>query len=339
MLTEFAFTPSIFDEDAHDDKESWREQVRTLGHLMCPRVSAWPVVVSDLYAGSWYAVAQQAVNAIKDDKARILCKDLLGKIGSMRVARPACGDWPENNVQWGREAVASNNQEPIERIVTDAVTRAALTDEYRVVRSLDEVEDQGFSSGIAADASPKMSIAEQVQLLRKLCLHADWIALINPYTTTNEMQFALELLKTAFRLPARFPEPTIELHVQEPQNCTNDDDRHERLHRVRNHIRSQVAPMLKEKQRVELYFWPKLLERVFLAGSYASRSDGQKVKSPRWGVSMNHVARVSQTTEVDSTEWKLLRKPSVSEWYRRFVAEDAQGKPAPTVIEPVASVG
>ena len=45
MLTEFAFTPSIFDEDAHDDKEAWRDQLKELGRNMFPRVSAWPVVV------------------------------------------------------------------------------------------------------------------------------------------------------------------------------------------------------------------------------------------------------------------------------------------------------
>ena len=41
MLAEFALTPSVFDEEAHADKDTWREQLRELGTNMFPRVAAW----------------------------------------------------------------------------------------------------------------------------------------------------------------------------------------------------------------------------------------------------------------------------------------------------------
>ena len=39
MLSEFAFTPAIFDEDAQDDKEAWGEQLRELASSIFPRTS------------------------------------------------------------------------------------------------------------------------------------------------------------------------------------------------------------------------------------------------------------------------------------------------------------
>jgi hypothetical protein len=335
MLTEFAFTPSIFDEDAHEDKEAWRDQLKELGRNMFPRVSAWPVVVSDLYGGSWNQVADQTVKAIKDQRARFLCEGILQNMRKTLVPRPVCGDWPDEDVAWGREAIASNSTESIERIVANSVTKTALTKEYSLIRSLNEVEEGGFWRGIAADASPKMIIADQVQLLRKLCLHSEWVGLINPHTSTNESDFALELVRTAFDRPADFAAVKFELHTQAPRNCVDEADRQERLRRVTHNVTRQVRGKLRDAQSVDLYFWPKLLDRLLIAGTYSVDSQGNKQKSPRWGVSMNHVARGSDA-DAAPTEWKLLRREQLDYWFRRYVVEDATEKPAPTTITPVA---
>ncbi len=54
---------------------------------------------------------------------------------------------------------------------------------------------------------------------------------------------------------------------------------------------------------VKAFFWQKLRERVLIAGTYDRSSSGTLLKSPRWGVSMNHVARQGDPTD-DETEWK-----------------------------------
>ena len=332
MLTEFAFTPSIFDEDAHEDKDAWRDQLKELGHNMFPRVSAWPVVVSDLYASSWSQIAEQTVKGIKDPKARILCEGLFQNIRKSLVPRPPCGEWPDDDILWGREAIASHDTECIDRIVSDSATKQVLSAEHEQIRSLDEVEGGGFWSGIASDAFPKMIIKDQVQLLRKLCLHSEWLALINPYTSTNEMDFALELISSLFHRPNGFASATIELHTQEPQNCSDEADRQARIQSVTSNVARQVRTRLKGAQSVSLYFWPEFKERRVIAGTYALDSSGNRQKSPRWGVSMNHVARGSDP-DADPTNWSLLRREELDTWFRRYVHEDAVKKAVFTSIK------
>jgi hypothetical protein len=334
MLTEFAFTPSIFDENAHEDKEAWRDQLKELGRNLFPRVAAWPVVVSDLYAGSWNQVADQTVKAITDQRARLLCEGILQNMRKTLVHRPSCGNWPDEDIAWGREAIASNNAEPIERIVANAATKAALLEEFQLIRSLDEVEDGGFWRGIASDASPKMIIADQVQLLRKLCLHSEWVAFINAHTSTSESDFALELVRTVFSRPTGFTEIECELHTQEPQNCADEADRKTRLNNVTHNVSNQVRRMLSGSQSVDLYFWPKLLDRFLIAGTFTVDSNGHQRKRPRWGVSMNHVAR-SSDPDAAPTEWKLLRREQLDYWFREYVSKDTADRPTPTTITQV----
>ena len=62
MLSEFALTPSIFDEEAQPDADLWREQLDRLLSNMFPNVSAWPVMVSNLHSGSWQKTALQMIS-------------------------------------------------------------------------------------------------------------------------------------------------------------------------------------------------------------------------------------------------------------------------------------
>ncbi|MCB9922564.1 MAG: hypothetical protein H6822_10300 [Planctomycetaceae bacterium] len=320
MLTEFAFTPSIFDEDAHEDKEAWREQLKELGRNLFPRVSACPVVVSDLYAGSWNQVADQTVKRIKDQRARLLCEGILQKMRETLVSRPVCGDWPDEDIAWGREAIASDKAESIERIVANAATKNALLEEYKLIRSLEEVEEGGFWRGIVSDASPKMIIKDQIELLKKLWMHSEWIALINPFSCGNEQDFALHLISEAFGRSSDFGRPHFELHGQDDKKWMN--------------IVNQVKSRLSVGQTVYMYHWPKLLDRIILAGSYSRESDGTKKKTVRWGVSMSHVAHGNEPS-APPTEWKLLRTEPLDYWFRKHVKEDAAGKPTPIPITPV----
>jgi hypothetical protein len=320
MLTEFAFTPSIFDEDAHEDKDAWRDQLKELGRNMFPRVSAWPVVVSDLYASSWSQIADQTVKRIKDQRARILCEGLFQNMRKTLVTRPVCGEWPDEDIGWAREAIAAHHVEGIERIVTNIPTRMALLPEFSLIRSLDEVEDGGFWRGIVSDASPRMIITEQIDLLKKLWMHSDWIALINPFSCGSEQDFALNLISVAFGRASGFGTPQFELHGQEDKKWVN--------------IVTQVRNRLSPGQTVHMFHWPKLLDRLVLAGTFSQESDGTRKKNVRWGVSMSHVAHGTEPN-APPTEWKLLRTEPLDYWFRKYVKEDAADKPAPTQIKTV----
>jgi len=333
MLTEFAFTPSIFDEDAHEDKDAWRDQLRELISSMFPRTSVWPIVVSDLYAGSWSSHILPYVERIQDHVAKKYCQGLLTNMERMLVVRPDCREWPgDDDVAWSREAVATHQIEPIDRIISVGTTKQAMAAEFSLIRSIDEVLDGGFWRGIESDASPKMVIGDQVNLLRKLCLHSEWVAVINPHGFGSEQDFSLHLLQTAFRRPAKFGPIHIELHAESP-DVTDPVERKTRQERVAFNMGRKIEGSLKAPHKVELYFWPKLLDRVVVAGNFVKESDGTIRKSPRWGVSMNHVARGSEPN-APTTEWKLLRRDSLTEWFRKFVAEEAAGKPAAVGINP-----
>ena len=336
MLTEFAFTPSIFDEDAHEDKEAWRDQLKALGYNMFPKVSAWPVIVSDLYAGSWNQIADQTVKAIKDQRARILCEGILQNMKKTLVTRPACGNWPDEDIAWGREAIASTNVESIERIVANSASKSALLEEYRLIRSLDEVEGGGFWQGIGAESSPKMIVADQVQLLRKLCLHSDWLALISKDIyggSDDETDFALGVIDLSLNRPADFGQVHFELHTEGPRRCVDEADYRVKAARVISAISSSVKNNLKASQSIDLLVWPKLLDRFLIAGTYTIESGGIKRKSPRWGVLLSHIARKPDEKKADFfTEWKLLNRESLNRWFDKYASDSAANRPTPIRI-------
>ena len=272
MLTEFAFTPSVFDEDAHEDKEAWSDQLRELATAMFPRTSAWPVIVSDLYAGSWSSHILPYVKRISDHRARKHCQELLKNMQRMLVPRPEYGDWPdEDDAKWCKEAITAHLVEPIERIVSVQNTKDTSLDEFSIVRTIDEVEDSGFWQGVESDASPRMVIDVQVDLLRKLCLHSQWVAFINPYGFGNELDFTVQLLNRTLNCKSGFGGLHFELHAQEP-DVSDATERVTRQKRVTHHMARKIQPMLSDNDKVDLYFWPKLLDRILIAGNYTKES-------------------------------------------------------------------
>ncbi|XZE18626.1 hypothetical protein SH449x_003923 [Pirellulaceae bacterium SH449] len=335
MLTEFAFTPSVFDENAHEDKDAWQDQLRELRSAMFPRTSAWPVVVSDLFSGSWSSHIEAYVGQISDHRAKKACRELMTGIQRMLVLRPDCREWPhDDDAQWCREAIAASSVEPIERIVSVPSTKNSSANEFTVVRSLDEVTEAGFWRGIDSDASPKMVIAEQVDLLRKLCLHSQWVAIVNPYGFGNEQDFALQLLTMALNRDPAFGPIHFELHSEDPDvNDTNE--RAIRRQNVANHMTRRIQPLLCRICTVELYFWPKLLDRILVAGHYTRESSGQKRKAARWGVSMSHVARGNEPNAAP-TEWKLLRRERLTDWFMKYADDNALNKPRAIQIKAVS---
>jgi hypothetical protein len=335
MLTEFAFTPSIFDEGAHEDKEVWIEQLRELGRNMFPHVSTWPVIVSDLYGGSWSQTAQKCIESIKDHKAKALCLGIVQNMKKALVTRPACGNWPGDDASWKSEAIATSEVEPIERIVTCSQSTHA-SPQFRNVRTLDEVGEGGFWKGIRADASPRMIVADQVELLRKICIHSDWLALISKdiYGGGNdETDFATSLISRALNRPKEFGTTDFELHTEGPREFKDESDYEKRkLGRIRA-ITGRVAATLSGRQAIELFVWPRLLDRYLIAGTYTQTKDGERRKRARWGVLLTHIARIPDEKKLDFyTDWNLLSQESLLRWHQKYVEETAPNKPTPVPI-------
>ena len=337
MHGEFAFTPSIFDQEAHKDCEAWREQLQELGHGMFPRTAAGSVMVSNLYEGAWYETALETVKSIKDQKARVLCQSLLKKIEGTLVNRPVCGDWPEIDLAWGREAIKSDAVAKSDRIIACKSVRDALSPEYRKIRNISEVLDAGFWKDISSEFSVPSRIDEQVDAMRKLCLHSEFLCLVTPHIKgghDNDTDFALALIQSVFRRPKGFLPPVIELHTEAPDKQASSDFE-ERLTSFLESISVAVRSALKSDQKVRLVIWPKLRDRFLIAGVYTKLSDGKLVRSPRWGVAMSHLARKAHDNEDrPPTPWSLLTSKQLGDEFNRY-RTDERTKPIRNVEIPM----
>lgn len=337
MLTEFAFTPSVFDESVHGDRGAWREQLRELGANLFPRTAAWPVMVADLHGGSWRQRVVSIVSAIKDSTARVLCENLLKNVTETLINRPVHGKTTPGTdaIAWGKEAVGSHSQEPIDRIITCKAAHAALAHMCPAIRSIEDVSTDSFWSDVTSAWSQTMRIADQISALRKLCVHARFVCLITPHIyggSDDESDFAVALIRSAFRRPPNYSAVEIEIHTEGPDRPAMSDYAVRLANRTRSvsgYLRKGLAP----GQAIELLVWPKLLDRYILAGDYTKMSDGTLARRIRWGVSMPHIARkLDEREPKPPTPWTLLTRPQLLDQFNRYCVRSTPGSPAPAQI-------
>jgi hypothetical protein len=279
-------------------------------------------MISNLYGGSWHSIALNIAKAIKNPNVRILCENLLQNMAKTLVSRPACGDWPgDDGIAWGREAIESHGKEPIERIVASRPAYEVLSKACRFIRCIDEVNDSGFWRDVTSAWSQTLKIADQVQALRKLCVHSEFLCLVTPHVyggSDDETDFAHALIRSALRRPTDFLTPEIEIHTEAPSNPAASDYA-QRLRNLTQNISNSLRTVLAPGQKVELVLWPKLLDRYLLAGVYAEMSDGKRSRSPRWGISMQHIARkADERTTSPPTPWALLTRSQLSDEFDRY---------------------
>jgi hypothetical protein len=330
MLAEFALTPSIFDETRHADKELWRDQLRELGANMFPRTAPWPVMISNLYGGSWESVALQVVQSIKDQKARVLCEDLLQNAAKTLVHRPVHhDDWPgEDGAAWGREAISSHSVEPIDRVVACRPAHKVLAAECRFIRSIDEVREPSFWNDITSSWSQTMKIGDQIDSLRKLCVHSEFLCLITPHIyggSDDETDFVVKLIESCFRRPAGFVSVEVEVHTEAPDKPAGSDYP-TRLANRTHALKSSWKQALIPGHKARLVLWPKLLDRFVIAGVYTELGPGKRVRSPRWGVSLQHIARkADERASIPPTHWSLLARKELGDQFQQYCKDGVSG--------------
>ncbi len=335
MIGEFALTPSIFDEMANPDAESWREQLRELGNAMFPKTAAWPVMVANLYDGSWQSIAMATAEAVKECKSRILCEGILKNIGTTLVYRPiAETDWPSDDLAWGREALASHAIEPIDRIVSCRAVQDTLTREGHSVRCISEVHADGFWRDISSQWDQPLTISSQIQAIRKLTLHAEFLCLITPHirgTGDDETDFTLELIRSTLRRPTGFSPVEIEVHTEGPDPASADLA--QRLRNLVGNTTTALHSALRTGQSSRLVHWPKLLDRYLIAGVYTSTSGGSRMRSPRWGLSMQHIARRADAHAAKPpTSWSLLNRSQLGDVFNRYCTGTPTGAQSDTLV-------
>jgi len=316
MLAEIAITPSIFDEAVHPDLELWKEQLRELGSWMFPKIGPSPVMISDLFGGSWKKIILDNVKSIKDQKARLYAKDIFTNLSKTLVCRPAIGQWPgEDSFSWGREAILSNNLEPIDRIIGCKLVHEVISKESSFFRCIDEVKDSGFWKNVESSWQQSMNIKDQIKALRKLCLHSQFLCLATPYIKgggDDETDFAVSIIKSAFTRPPEYLPVEIEIHTALPDPPVNSE-------RLISNITSAIKSNLMLNQKVRLVLRSSFLDRYLIAGNHAKMSDGSTHKKPMWGVAMTHIARKQDGKKgIPPTPWNLLNKDPLMQVFNWF---------------------
>jgi len=326
MLTEFAFTPSIFEESMYSDVDAWSAHLGKLGDKMFPQGYPWPVIVANLCAGGWKGESSRQIQRIGNRQIRTKAMSLFTQIERVLIERPMMLDWPEDQKGWCQEALRSAKDEPIERIVACRFAMDQNDPVTRAVRCISEVQGAGFWSGIPADDSPEMDIMNQVGVLRKLCVHAGFVSLVTPQINAgedDESDFAVELIKSLRTRPAGYPGVMVELHTDGPRDSSPGDPV---LATYANGIHKKLSRELGPGLQYTLTLWPKLLHRYVIAGDMTVDASGNPAKKTRWAISMNHIARKGDDKKnLLPADWKLLRNERVRSLGSQFCSTPMTG--------------
>ena len=314
MFRQLAFTPHIFDEDTNHDNDEWIQQFEELKREMFPREYPSRFLIVDLICGSWSATARQFVKKISDPGKRSRAQALFSLMKKQCISWPGNSDWCEDESEWAREAVQKcpvSGRHHDRCVASDAVAEKLHIDEPRL-SGLSEVKTDKFWNGLKLQTSPSMQIEEQVSLLEVFCHHVGFISLSSGYfrpSPDGETSFLIELLNRASPRPPDAGSLTVDVHTQliNPENAVNATRQAESLRDVLHQRVTANASV-----DVRIFIWPKIRERVFLAGPGMYKD---KPKA-RWGVYFGHIAQDGDYPPGDRTNWSILPSKDVSYWYQ-----------------------
>ncbi len=304
MYTEIAFTPQIFDEECNPDHERWREGLREFGREIAPRNAAEPIIISDLYGGSSLQVAAETIRAIRDHKAKDLAQRCISVMRQrLSVVRPVVGEWPQSEPDWLDECKLSHAQLALGKVL---ISDSHSQDNLHSMPSwsiYDPADDQsGFWNGIQIQSQVNMNLDDQVNLLRPICVHADYIAIKSPQIrggSDDETVFAARIIQSALNRPFGYPDiKMIEFHLDGKHNPNHDNSINNIIQVVRQNVGRERNGL-----EIQFYFWPHYTDRELVAGIFK-----QGIKSLRWGISMNHIARPRDATGIYDLEYNCPKE-------------------------------
>lgn len=336
MFAEIALTPWVFDEGSNTDFDAWQRQLSELAHRMFRKGEPSPIIVSNLADGFWLKQAGRIVAKISDPRARDKCHSLLRQIESRcaLVVRPQkCNPLRDNELAWSAEAVASaRHDEPIERIVASAIHSESSE---RVVRSISEVEDEDFWIDIPPDSSLKMTIADQVGLLHKLCVHSHVLCLVLPFIKggdDDETRFAQQLVKSALRRPSNFASAEIEIHTQPNRGDKLPDS-------WVNNVRKSFEECLRPGQNVRIVFWRDVVERAVVAG-FNTEHPTRTLRRTLWCVvQATHFALPKPRLDPTPPMIRLARHAEARVFFDRYCRDGAARDGAPGFLRATNACG
>lgn len=222
-------------------------------------------------------------------------------------------------VSRGRRLGSSRLDEPIQRIVATSAVHSQSSGEP--VRSISEVEDENFWNGIPPNSSIRTTIADQVGLLRKLCVHSHILCLVLPFINggdDDETRSAQELVKSAMRGPSSFKSAEIEIHTQPKRGDALPD-------RWVNNVRKSFEECLRPGQSVRIVFWPDVVERAVVAGFKTEHPSGTRLRKLWCVVQATHFALPKPRTDPIPPMIRLARHAEARVFFDRYCRDGAAG--------------
>jgi hypothetical protein len=320
MLTEYALTPQLFDDQYNSDDPEWLERLRVFGERLLPAGAArlCNSVVSDLYDGSWYASTFQPLIQDLDRRQSEDHTKVLPALGLLKALRPrleAClvirpltsGKWPETEEAWASEAEASaaKSKLPFHRLV-GSQKLALAPGRHCLHRTVEEP----FWDAVPTAQTLPADVDQQLLAIRRMCSFYSFFAFASPQLMAHgggkDLTFALRLAKSTFQRPFGFSQPNrIDLHVQ--GTTDGDPQRKQQADAILQRAEIELGPAVKT---VRVFLWPTVKERRLLVG----HSDGNGLRPQViWGVVMTHVARPdSDDPKTDRHTFSLLDRRETS---------------------------
>jgi len=325
MLTEYALTPHLFDDEHNAADPEWLGRLRAFGNRLLPvgHERVFNTVISDLYDASWYASGFVPLIANLERRQRAdratrfpaldLLKQLRPRVERFLVRRPACNnDFPQDEAGWVEEAFGSTRRSglPIHRIVASSGFRCDPSGNQPVL--LKDTQAEAFWDSVPATQWPRADLAEQCNAIRRMCTFYGFLAFISPHIDvqgSTDLRFVIEMVRTAFDRPVGFVPPSrIDLHTKGPPE---ERLRQSLVDRVCNRLRAELGS---QANVVHLYLWPTGLERHLLVGH--ARADKPAVV---WAVSLTHVVRPDlDGPNQDNATFALLPASKASKLASRY---------------------
>lgn len=321
MLTEFALTPEVFEEDHNAADPAWRERIRALGQALFPPNAAAATIIANLFDGSWMHALGHVVDATTTPATADLLRSLRTMLAKACVTRPARCEYPMNEHGWITEAEAFVSDAPIDRLVSSDALAAELGANSSV-HGLSGTSAPGFWDNTGPVRHPRMDIAAQMDLLRPVCLHASFVAFTSPHIRSvgsGDFDFTTELIGRFVRRPSGFPRARlIDIHTK---GLVGKGEREDQARRILEGIRERLRTTGVE---IRLFLWPTLLDRVLLAGEVG---DARRLRV-RWGFSFTHVARPAiDGPDADPATWAMMLPSHVARWRHRLYGGAASSQP------------
>lgn len=252
MLTEYALTPELFDDEYNAGDPEWLEQLRQLGHRLLPldQHQICNTVISNLYGGTWFYYGLQPIidnmgKRQENDSSLLPGLDLLVKtfhrrIESHLVTRPCCADeLPNTEQDWVNEAENSihGSTVPLHIIIsTSQIDRSTnschLPDSWK----------SEVWQGNPATQCLSSDLSQQVFTFRRSCTFYDFLAVCSPHLDvqgSKDLDFAVALINQAIDRPVDFePLLRVDLHTKIDPHSSNHNNL---AKRINDYVRDKLT--------------------------------------------------------------------------------------------------